>query len=57
MCFEFEALYWAKLAEEEEKRKEAEKQRKAAQGGASEAAEATAKPQRQPAYDEDPIPV
>ncbi len=49
MCFEFEALYWAKLAEEEEKKKEAEKQRKAA--------EAKTKPQRQPAYDEDPLPV
>ena len=49
MCFEFEALYWAKLAEEEEKKKEAEKQRKAAQ--------TTAKPQRHPAYDEDPLPV
>ena len=49
MCFEFEALYWAKLAEEEEKKKEAEKQRKAA--------ETTAAPQRHPAYDEDPLPV
>jgi hypothetical protein len=49
MCFEFEAIYWAKLAEEEEKRKEAEKQRKAAQ--------AQAKPQRQPANDEDLLPV
>jgi hypothetical protein len=47
MCFEFEALYWAKLAEEEEKRKEAEKQRKAAE----------AKPQKQPARDEDLLPV
>jgi hypothetical protein len=47
MCFEFEALYWAKLAEEEEKKKEAEKQRKAGE----------AKPQRQPAYEEDPLPV
>ena len=47
MCFEFEALYWAKLAEEEEKRKEAEKQRNAAE----------AKPQKQPAYDEHPLPV
>ena len=47
MCFEFEALYWAKLAEEEEKRKEAERQRK----------DAEARPQRQPAYDEDPLPV
>jgi hypothetical protein len=27
MCFEFEALYWAKLAEEEEKKKLAEKER------------------------------
>ena len=25
MCFEFEALYWAKLAEEELKRQQAEK--------------------------------
>ncbi len=31
MCFEFEALYWAKLAEEEEQRREIEKQRAAAQ--------------------------
>ena len=49
MCFEFEAIYWAKLAEEEEKRKEAEKQRKAAQ--------AQAKPQRHPASDEDLLAV
>lgn len=55
MCFEFEALYWAKLAEE--KRKEAEKQRKAAEGWGSAAAETTAKPQKQPAYDEDLLPV
>ena len=47
MCFEFEALYWAKLAEEEEKRKIAEKQRK----------DTEARPQRQPAYDKDPLPV
>lgn len=47
MCFEFEALYWAKLAEDEEKRKEAEKQRKPV----------PAQPQQQPAYDEDPLPV
>jgi hypothetical protein len=47
MCFEFEALYWAKMAEEEEKRKEAEKQRKAAESI----------PQGQPAYEEDPLPV
>ena len=47
MCFEFEALYWAKLAEEEEKRKVAEQQRKAGQ----------AKSQQQPAYEEDPLPV
>ncbi len=46
MCFEFEALYWAKLAEEEEKRKEAESRRK----------EAEAKPQKQPDYDEHPLP-
>lgn len=47
MCFEFEALYWAKLAAEEEKRKEAEQQRKAGQP----------KSQQQPAYDEDLLPV
>jgi hypothetical protein len=47
MCFEFEAIYWAKLAEEEEKRKEAEKQCKTAE----------AKLQNQPAYDEDPLSV
>lgn len=46
MCFEFEALYWAKLAEEEEKRKETESRRKAAE----------AKPQKQPDYDEHPQP-
>ena len=45
MCFEFEALYWAKLAEEEEKRK-AEQQRKAAE----------ANPREQPAYEKDPQP-
>lgn len=47
MCFEFEALYWAKLAEEEEKKREAEKVRKAP----------AANPQEQPAYEEDPLPV
>ena len=46
MCFEFEALYWAMLAEEEEKRKEAG-QRKAQ----------AVKPQEQPACEEDPVPV
>lgn len=46
MCFEFEALYWAKLAEEEEKqRKEAEQ--KAKQADPSEP--------RQPAYGEEPV--
>lgn len=30
MCFEFEALYWAKLAEEEEKKKLEEQHRQAA---------------------------
>jgi hypothetical protein len=47
MCFEFEALYWAKLAEEEEKRKQAEQQPKPAQ----------VKQPKQPVYDEDPLPV
>ena len=47
MCFEFEALYWAKLAEEEDKRRQAEKQRNAP----------ASEPQKQPAYEEDPLPV
>lgn len=47
MCFEFEALYWAKLAEEEEKRKEVEQRRLAAQ----------ARLQPQPARDEELLPV
>ena len=47
MCFEFEALYWAKMAEEEEKRKEAEKRRKAAESV----------PQGQPVYEDQPLPV
>jgi hypothetical protein len=31
MCFEFEALYWAMLVEEEDKKKEAEERRNATQ--------------------------
>jgi hypothetical protein len=50
MCFEFEALYWARVAEEERKRKEAEKQ-------AKQVKPADKKPQEQPAYEEDPLPV
>ena len=46
MCFEFEALYWAKLAEEEEKRKVTEIPSKAAD----------TKPKKEPAYEEDPLP-
>jgi hypothetical protein len=46
MCFEFEALYWAKLAEEEEQRKAAEQQRKAAES----------KPRERPVYEDDPLP-
>ena len=46
MCFEFEALYWAKLAEEEEKKKEQQKSKASA-----------ANPPEQPAYEEDPLPV
>lgn len=50
MCFEFEALYWAKLAEEEENRK-AEQNRKAAeqQRRSSEAS-------KQHGYNEEPLP-
>jgi hypothetical protein len=47
MCFEFEALYWAKLAEEEDKRRQAEKQRSAP----------TTEPQKQPAHEQEPLPV
>ena len=46
MCFEFEALYWAKLAEEEEKKKEQQKSKAPA-----------ANPPEHPAYEEDPLPV
>ena len=47
MCFEFEALYWAMMAEEEEnKRKEAEKQRNAT----------PAKPREQTACEEEALP-
>jgi hypothetical protein len=47
MCFEFEALYWAKLAEEEDKRRQAEQQRNAP----------PSEPAKQPAYEQDPLPV
>lgn len=44
MCFEFEALYWAKLAEEEEKRKQVEDELKAAQSTPHHAQEENAVP-------------
>lgn len=49
MCFEFEALYWAKIAEEELKKKEEEKklQEQAAVKG----------DQRKPQPMEEPVPV
>jgi hypothetical protein len=47
MCFEFEALYWAKLAEEEDKRRQADEQRKAP----------ASQPQKEPAYEQEPLPV
>jgi hypothetical protein len=49
MCFEFEALYWAKIAEEELKKKEEEKklQEQAAAKG----------DQRKPQPMEEPVPV
>jgi len=50
MCFEFEALYWAKLAEEERQKREAEKQAKPVKP-------AETKPQVRPEYEEDPLPV
>ncbi len=50
MCFEFEALYWAKMAEEERQKREAEKQTKPVKP-------AKTKPQGQPEYEEDPLPV
>jgi hypothetical protein len=49
MCFEFEALYWAKIAEEELKKKEEEKklhEQAAAKGD-----------QRKPQPMEEPVPV
>jgi hypothetical protein len=51
MCFEFEALYWAKLAEEEDRKKEAEKHRKVAQPAKP------AKPEELPAAEEVPLTV
>jgi hypothetical protein len=51
MCFEFEALYWAKLAEEEENRK-AEQDRKAAEQQRRSSDAST-----QPGYDEEPLPI
>ena len=53
MCFEFEALYWAKLAEEQGKEKEAEKKRDEPKTNTV----SPARPQAQPVYDEDPLPV
>ncbi len=50
MCFEFEALYWAKLAEEERQKRETEKQAKPVKL-------AETKPQGRPEYEEDPLPV
>ena len=50
MCFEFEALYWAKLAEEERQKREAEKPAKPVKP-------AETKPQGRPEYEEDPLPV
>ncbi len=50
MCFEFEALYWAKLAEEDRQKNEAEKQAKPVKP-------AEMKPQARPEYEEDPLPV
>ncbi|MGH8631869.1 MAG: hypothetical protein ACREU7_14055 [Burkholderiales bacterium] len=49
MCFEYEALYWAKIAEEELKKKEEEqklKEQAAAKGD-----------QRRPQPMEEPVPV
>ena len=46
MCFEFEALYWAMLVEEEDKRKEAENQRNAT----------PAEPREQTAGEEEALP-
>ena len=48
MCFEFEALYWAKLAEEERQKREAEK---------AKVKPAETKPQGRPEYEEHPLPV
>ena len=51
MCFEFEALYWAKLAEEEENRK-AERGRKVA-----EQQRRSMEASKQTGYDEEPLPI
>ena len=50
MCFEFEALYWAKLAEEERQKREAEKQAKPAKP-------VETKPQGRPEFQDEPLPV
>lgn len=50
MCFEFEALYWAKLAEEEQQRKEAEQRARQAESLEPE----SRKPGR-PVYDDDAV--
>ena len=50
MCFEFEALYWAKLAEEERQKREAEKQPKPLKP-------ADTKPQGRPEFQDEPLPV
>jgi len=50
MCFEFEALYWARVAEEEMKRKEKEEQQRLQERAAAE--------QRKPQpSDQEPVPV
>jgi hypothetical protein len=50
MCFEFEALYWAKLAEEERQKREAQKQAKPVKPAES-------KPQGRPECQDEPLPV
>jgi hypothetical protein len=49
MCFEFEALYWAKLAEEEEKKKEEQRRRALHDAEAARGRQSETEPEIRPA--------
>lgn len=57
MYFKFEALYWTKLAEEEERGKKPKSNARRHKAVGEGAGRTIAKPQAHPAYDEDPLPV